>query len=79
MQNNYRGRLFKGYLLDAPWSFSALWSMVKNVIDESTSQKISISDEKVNKEMFTHIHPSQVEAKYGGLIDAIGQYWYATI
>ena len=56
MQNNYRARLYKGYIVNAPWTFSAVWAAVKNFIEETTAMKISVTSSAADAKMLTHIN-----------------------
>ena len=55
MQNNFRGRLYRAYVLNAPWSFSAAWSVVKAFMEESTASKVVITTECCDPMMKSHI------------------------
>lgn len=76
MQNNYRARLYRGYAVNAPWSFSAIWKTVKMFIEETTAMKINVSTSKSDEKMWVHINKSQVEKSYGGNADSPTQFWY---
>ncbi len=75
MQNNYRARLYKGYIVNAPWTFSAVWIAVKNFIEESTASKISVVSGSTDPKMKTHINLEQLEQKYGGEADNVTDFW----
>ena len=75
MQNNFRGRLYRAYVLNAPWSFSAAWTVVKAFMEESTASKVAISTESSDPAMKSHIHPGQLEAKYGGTAPDLLEFW----
>lgn len=75
MQNNFRGRLYKAYVLNAPWSFSTVYSGVKIFMEESTASKVVISSEKSEPTMLTHINLSQLESKFGGSASEIIKFW----
>lgn len=75
MQNNYRARLYKGYILNAPWTFSVVWTVVKGLIEETTAMKISITSSATEANMKNHISPEQLEEKYGGEMPDFTEYW----
>lgn len=75
MQNNYRARLFRGYILNAPWTFTAVWTAVKQFIEETTAIKINITSGSTEKKMFSHINKKQLEKKYGGEKEDIKEFW----
>lgn len=75
MQNNFRGRLFRAYVLNAPWSFSTAYSGVKVFMEDSTASKVVISSENSDPAMQTHIHPSQLDSRFGGTAPTVTQFW----
>ena len=78
MQNNYRARLFKAYVVNAPWTFSAVWTVVKGMIEETTSMKVSITSGAKEEKMKTHINAEQLEQKYGGDAPNVEHFWPPT-
>jgi CRAL/TRIO domain len=75
MQNNYRARLYKGYVLNAPWTFSTIWTAVKKLIEETTALKMVITSSASDPLMLTHINPEQLETKYGGKSAVLTAFW----
>lgn len=75
MQNNYRARLYKGYVLNAPWTFSTVWTAVKKLIEETTALKMVITSSATDAQILTHINPEQLETKYGGKAPIIATFW----
>lgn len=75
MQNNYRARLYKGYIVNAPWTFTAVWTAVKTFIEESTATKISVTSSNTDAKMKTHINSEQLEQKYGGEAENLTSFW----
>lgn len=75
LQNNYRARLYRGYTVNAPWTFSAIWGAVKMFMEETTVMKINISSQNSDPKMFAHINKSQIEKTYGGTQEPVTQYW----
>jgi len=65
-QNNYRGRLYKMYVLNTPFSLNMIWSMVKTFMEETTVNKIHFHKTNTCEEMWTHINKDQVEKRFGG-------------
>ncbi|EAN30864.1 CRAL/TRIO domain protein [Theileria parva strain Muguga] len=63
---NYRARLSKLYVINAPYLISVLWNIVKNVIPQITQEKIVISSGKNTKKLLEVALPSQIEQRYGG-------------
>jgi len=65
-QNNYRGRLFKMYILNAPTSIAMGWSLIKGLLEDTTVKKIQFEKSNTTDDMWKHINKDQVEIKYGG-------------
>jgi hypothetical protein len=42
MQRNYRGRMFRMYLLNMHWLLRGLWAVISKMIDEFTLQKMHL-------------------------------------
>ena len=78
MQNNYRARLYKGYIVNAPWTFSTIWTAVKQFIEESTAIKISMISGSTDAGMKTHISAEHLEIKYGGEEENLTVFWPPT-
>lgn len=66
LQNNFRSRLYKMYIMNSPTSIYFTWKMIKSLLEETTTQKINFSKESTNEDMWKHVNKSQVEEKFGG-------------
>ena len=76
-QNTYRGRLYRAYILDTPFTINFLWSAIKVFLEDTTAQKIQFHKSNTCDEMFTHINKDQIEKKFGGNAnDMKDNYWY---
>lgn len=75
MQNNFRGRLFRAYVLNAPWTFSTVYSGIKVFMEDSTASKIVVTSDSTDKLIETHINLQQLEIKFGGKSPDIVQFW----
>ena len=75
IQNNYRARLHKSYVVNAPTSIFWTWKLIKQVLDESTAEKISISNENVDKEIYLNVNPNQLEERFGGKAPNLKTFW----
>lgn len=65
LSNNYPNRLALLYIFGLGVFVNILWSMIKPVLDKIIIKKVKIIGSN-KKEIFQHIHPSQVEKKFGG-------------
>ena len=61
MSQNYGGRLFKMFVVNAPGTIYFTWKLVSAFLDPVTVEKIQISKKNTDKHMFDNIDPSQVE------------------
>lgn len=75
VENNYRGRLFRAYVNSASRSFDMLWRMIKPFLSKVTVDKVRITREAINNDMWQHINPSQIEVRYGGTYPDRQNFW----
>ena len=76
-QKNYRGRLYRAYIVNTPFTINALWSGVKSFLEETTVQKIQFHKSNTCEEMFTHINKDQIEKRFGGNANNLkDKFWY---
>ena len=61
MSQNYGGRLFKMFVVNAPGTIYFTWKLVSAFLDPVTVEKIQISKKNTDKHMFDNIDPSQIE------------------
>ncbi|CAK88930.1 unnamed protein product (macronuclear) [Paramecium tetraurelia] len=67
LQNNYRSRMHKCYVINCPSTITFSWNIVKGFLEEITVRKISFEKSSIPTGLFEHCHKSQVEQKYGGV------------
>ncbi|CAD8171401.1 unnamed protein product [Paramecium octaurelia] len=67
LQNNYRSRMHKCYVINCPSTITFSWNIVKGFLEEITVRKISFEKSSIPTGLFEHCHKSQVEQKYGGI------------
>ena len=65
-QNYYPERLGKLYLINAPWGFSTIWSVLKGWIDPVTVQKIQILGSGYQKELLSQVPAENLPVEFGG-------------
>lgn len=65
-QNYYPERLGKLYIINAPWGFSAIWSIVKGWLDPVTVKKINILGGSFQKDLLAQIPAENLPEEYGG-------------
>lgn len=65
-QNYYPERLGRLYLINAPWGFSTVWSVVKGWIDPVTVQKIQILGGGYQSELLKQVPAENLPVEFGG-------------
>ncbi|KEZ43136.1 hypothetical protein SAPIO_CDS5027 [Scedosporium apiospermum] len=65
-QNYYPERLGRLYLINAPWGFSTVWSVVKGWIDPVTVQKIHILGGGYQAELLKQVPAENLPVEFGG-------------
>ncbi|KAF1970427.1 SEC14 cytosolic factor [Bimuria novae-zelandiae CBS 107.79] len=65
-QNYYPERLGKMYIINAPWGFSGVWSMVKRFLDPVTVEKIHILGSGYQKELLAQVPAENLPKIFGG-------------
>ena len=64
------------YVLNAPYTFWALWNIIKKFIHACTAEKIKITSYNTCDELKNMVHPNQLEKRYGGSApDRQNDYW----
>ncbi len=71
-QNYYPERLGKLYLINAPWGFSTVWSVVKGWLDPVTVQKIFVLGAGYQKELLAQVPAENLPKGFGGTCECAG-------
>lgn len=71
-QNCYPERLGKLYLINAPWGFSTVWSVVKGWLDPITVDKIHIFGSGYQTELLKQIPAQNLPKEFGGTCECEG-------
>jgi hypothetical protein len=71
-QNYYPERLGKMYVINAPWGFSGVFSVVKKFLDPVTSAKIHVLGSGYEKELLAQIPAENLPKQYGGKCECQG-------
>ncbi|KAK0625254.1 CRAL-TRIO domain-containing protein [Bombardia bombarda] len=71
-QNYYPERLGRLYLINAPWGFSSVWSVVKAWLDPVTVQKIHVLGSGYQKELLAQVPAENLPKQFGGLCECAG-------
>lgn len=71
-QNYYPERLGKLFLINAPWGFSTVWSVVKGWLDPVTVKKINILGSGYQSELLKHIPAENIPKEFGGTCECQG-------
>lgn len=65
-QNYYPERLGKLYLINAPWGFSSVFSVVKGFLDPVTVSKIHVLGSGYEKELLAQVPKENLPKQFGG-------------
>ncbi|KAI9872474.1 MAG: cytosolic factor, phosphatidylinositol/phosphatidylcholine transfer protein [Pleopsidium flavum] len=65
-QNYYPERLGKLYLINAPWGFSSVFSVVKGFLDPVTVQKIHVLGSGYQHELLSQVPAENLPKQFGG-------------
>ena len=65
-QDHYPERLGKLYLINAPWGFSGVWSVVKGFLDPVTVAKIHILGGNYQAELLGQVPAENLPKQFGG-------------
>lgn len=71
-QNYYPERLGKMYLINAPWGFSTVWSVVKGWLDPVTAKKIHILGSGYKSELLQQVPAENLPKEFGGTCECEG-------
>ena len=72
-QDRYPECMGKFYIINAPWAFSTVWSIVKPWLDEVTVAKIDIvSSAYVKEKLLSQIPAENLPAEFGGTCQCVG-------
>jgi hypothetical protein len=65
-QDRYPETMGKFYVINAPWGFSTVWSVVKGFLDPVTVEKINILGSSYKDELRKQISPENLPKDLGG-------------
>jgi CRAL/TRIO domain len=68
-QNYYPERLGRLYLINAPWGFASVFSVVKSFLDPVTVQKIHVLGANYQKELLEQVPAENLPIIFGGTCD----------
>ena len=71
-QNYYPERMGKLYVINAPWGFSGVFSMVKKFLDPVTVNKIHILGSGYEKELLAQVPAENLPKTFGGKCECPG-------
>lgn len=76
-QNYYPERMGKFYIINAPWGFSMVWSIIKSFLDPVTAEKIHILNYKYQSELLKQVPKANLPVEFGGESKCSGPLWLA--
>jgi hypothetical protein len=71
-QDHYPERLGKLYLINAPWGFSGVWSVVRGFLDPVTVDKIHILGYNYQSELLAQVPKENLPIEFGGTCECDG-------
>jgi hypothetical protein len=71
-QNYYPERLGKMYIINAPWGFSSVFSVVKKFLDPVTVAKIHVLGSTYQKELLDQVPQENLPMEFGGTCQCPG-------
>ncbi|TKA74667.1 Sec14 cytosolic factor [Cryomyces minteri] len=71
-QNYYPERLGKLYIINAPWGFSGVFSIVKKFLDPVTVSKIHVLGSGYEKELLSQVPKENLPKQFGGSCECPG-------
>jgi hypothetical protein len=71
-QNYYPERLGRLYLINAPWGFAGVFSVVKGFLDPVTVQKIHVLGSNYHKELLSQVPAENLPTIFGGTCECEG-------
>ncbi|KAI1981590.1 cytosolic factor, phosphatidylinositol/phosphatidylcholine transfer protein [Ophidiomyces ophidiicola] len=71
-QNYYPERLGKLYLINAPWGFSTVFSVVKGFLDPVTVNKIHVLGSGYEQELLAQVPAENLPKQFGGKCECAG-------
>lgn len=76
-QNYYPERMGKFYLINAPFGFATVFSLIKRFLDPVTISKIFVLGSKYQPELLKQIPIQNLPVKFGGKSESVGGVEYA--
>jgi hypothetical protein len=71
-QDRYPEIMGKFYIINAPWAFSAVWSIIKVWLDEVTVSKIDIIGAAYKDKLLAQIPVENLPKEFGGSCECAG-------
>jgi hypothetical protein len=71
-QNYYPERLGRLYLINAPWGFASVFSVVKSFLDPVTVQKIHVLGANYHSELLSQVPAENLPVIFGGTCECEG-------
>jgi len=71
-QDRYPEIMGKFYIINAPWAFSAVWSIIKVWLDEVTVSKIDIIGSTYRDKLLAQIPAENLPKEFGGTCECVG-------
>jgi len=71
-QDRYPEIMGKFFIINAPWTFTAVWTIIKGYLDEVTVNKIDIIGPAYRDKLLAQIPAENLPKEFGGLCECVG-------
>ncbi len=71
-QDRYPETMGKFYIINAPWTFSTVWTLIKPWLDEATVAKIDIIGSSYKDKLLAQIPAENLPKEFGGTCQCAG-------
>lgn len=69
LQDYFKGRLYRMYVVNAKWSIKIMWKLAKKLVDPLTMLKFIVAGDDFQKEILKDIDAGCLEKRYGGTLE----------
>jgi len=66
VQNNFRGRAYRAYILNAGWVIRGSWYIFSSMLDTTSAQKVVLLGSDYKDVLVGLVEPEKLEERFGG-------------
>ena len=75
VQKHYKCRVQKALCIGVGFGIKLIWKIISPFVDYKLREKVTLFGEKENNRLTEFIHPSQLEKRFGGLMENLTEFW----